>query len=209
MAIDKNWQDNFNPYDFDCHKEASNEWEHRRQENSTVGWIYLGVDVERAGEVKVGKTSGKLITRASSTENTRYTLYHAFKVRDGVSQAQIDKIEKDVHQTLSQHYERLNHYGSGDKSEWFKRKPDDPDPSVLTPHEVKEVVENRLLDKHWSSMYCYQDHDRDIGVIKGWQNDRLINNGTRAPYYASDLSSPPVSPECMTPPGCGLDCDCW
>jgi hypothetical protein len=209
MAVNKNWEDDFDESKFDCHKEAHNEWNRLRQENSTTGWIYIGVDIKRSSEVKVGETSGALGTRASSSHNPYYAPYHAFKVKEGVTHAEIKKIEHDVHEVLSRYYERINHFGSGEPTEWFKRRPSDPDNSVLTPLEIKEVVENRLLEKYTSSMDCYYDSERDMGVIKGWQNERLINNGTRAPYHPSDLSNPPVSLECLTPPGCGLDCDCW
>lgn len=66
-----------------------------------------------------------------------------------------------------------------------------------------------LSAKHGQHMNGYFCSDRDIDVINGWQNDKVLNNDFRKPFSVTDVSNAPVSPECYMPGGCGEDCDCW
>lgn len=199
MAINRNWEDDFNEDDFDDYKSAEVERERLRQENSTEWWIYIGVDTERDHEAKIGLTSGKLGTRASSAQNPRYTLIFAFKVKHGIGEPKLKEIEGAVIAMLETYYQRLRHRTTGRKTEWF----------VVNAHEMREVVHNFLYEHYSYYMNCYYCHEREIGVILSWQNDDLIHRRAISPYHARDLSNPPVSFECLTPPGCGANCDCW
>ncbi|WP_175875195.1 GIY-YIG nuclease family protein [Burkholderia sp. BCC0097] len=199
MTINKYWKDEFNEYDYDDFKSSQVEWERQRQQNSVVGWIYIGVDLERPGRAKIGLTTGELGTRASSPQNPFYTLFYAFKIKEGVSATKIHEIEDAAKQMLWQRYQRIVHIESGQLSEWF----------YVDPYELRELLRSFLYENYSMYMYCYHCSERDIGVIESWENNRLINGGDRIPYQPMDLSSPPVSSECLTPPGCGADCNCW
>jgi len=199
MVINKNWEDDFYEGDYDDYKSAHVERERLRQENSTVGWIYIGLDTRNRREAKVGLTSGALGTRASSTQNPHYALLCAFKVKDGVDSSIIKEIESAVHGMLEQRYARLKRVGTGRKTEWF----------VVNPFNVRQLVHDFLYENYNKFMHCYHCHERDMGIIYSWKNDQLINGGSRIPYQAADLSNPPIAFECSMPPGCGADCDCW
>ncbi|WP_152594601.1 hypothetical protein [Massilia sp. BSC265] len=204
MKIDRNWQAKFDWNAYDDYKEAWVEHDRLRQSNSLIGWIYIGIDTRRPGEVKVGKTTGELGTRASSTQNPYYTLFHAFKVKEGLAPHIIGSIEESTFAMLDGQYDRVTHWGSNKKSEWFKAR---PGRLLLSPEEMAEVVSEFLYQHYSSSMYCYYCPDRDIGVIHGWHNPLV--RGNLPPYQALDHSNPPVAFECYLPGGCGLDCNCW
>ncbi|MDN7999452.1 GIY-YIG nuclease family protein [Burkholderia multivorans] len=199
MPINKNWRNEFNEYDYDDFKSSEVERERLRQENSVIGWIYIGVDTDRPGKSKIGLTSGELGTRASSAQNPDYTLFCAFKIKEGVGIARIKAIEDAIKKMLSQRYRRQSHVESEELSEWF----------YVDPYELRELVHGFLYKKYSSDMHCYHCDERDIGVIHSWENNRLINGGQRIPYQPMDLSNPPVSSDCLTPPGCGADRECW
>ncbi|MEK6385778.1 MAG: GIY-YIG nuclease family protein [Paraburkholderia tropica] len=199
MTINKNWEDYFDYNDYDDYKAAEVERERLRQENSTDCWIYIGLDIRHNDQAKIGLTSGSLGTRASSSQNPYYTLLCAFKVKEGTNLIKLIEIESAVKEMLGSRYEIVRHYGSGMNSEWF----------CVNPYEMREVVHLFLYEQYGWYMNAYYCSDRDMGVINGWENTRLITGGKNSRYNARDLSDPPVSFECLTPPGCGADCDCW
>lgn len=199
MARNRKWEEEFDPDEYDDYKSAEVERERLRQENSTDCWIYIGLDIRHNDEAKIGLTSGKLGTRASSSQNPYYTLLCAFKVREGTSPAKLAEIENSVKKMLARNYDRIEHYGSQMKSEWFS----------VSPQEMREEVDFFLFENYGTYMDCYYCHDRGRGIINGWENTRLINGRRNLRYGPRDLSNPPVSFECLTPPGCGDDCDCW
>ena len=184
----------------DDFKSSQNELERLRQANSVTSWIYIGVDTQRPEEAKIGLTNNQLGTRASSPQNPYYTLYCAFKVKDGTSPQKLKEIESAIKKMLTANYIQIHHYGSGELSEIFK----------VSPKEMRDVVNNFLLENFRYSMLSYHCHERDIGVIEGWENKRYIHGGVNLPYQPNDLSNPPIWPECLTPPGCGEPgCKCW
>ncbi|WP_318482265.1 GIY-YIG nuclease family protein [Photobacterium leiognathi] len=175
------------------------EQERLRQENSTENWIYIGTDTQRPNMAKIGLTTGLLGTRASGSQNPFYTLYCAFKIKDGVDSKKVSEIEDSVKAFLSRLYECIPHETSGRRSEWF----------YVTPMEMRGLVHDFLYENFSWEMHCYHCNIRDVGVIYSWENAKLIGGFSRAPYQAQDLSSPPVDPNCYMPGGCGEDCDCW
>lgn len=184
-------------------RDYKSEWvaqESQRQANSVTSWIYVGVDTRDPSEAKIGLTGGQLGTRASSSQNPYYTLYRAFKVKDGTSAKDLENIETAIKVMLTQNYVAVPHYGSGKLSEVFK----------VSPQEMTEVVNDFLLEKFSYYMLCYHCHERDMGIIQGWENDKYLHGGLNVPYQPKDISNPPIAFECLTPPGCGdLDCKCW
>lgn len=184
-------------------RDYKSEWleqEGQRQAESVTSWIYVGVDTRHPDEAKIGLTGGQLGTRASSPQNPYYTLFRAFKVKDGTSREKLKEIETAIKEMLSANYEPVAHYGSGSFSEVYK----------VSPQEMTEVVNNYLLKRFGSYILWYYCDQRDIGVIEGWENDKYIRDGVNLSYKPRDLSSPPISLECLTPPGCGdPDCKCW
>lgn len=184
---------------FDDYKLDSLEQERLRQERSTIGWIYIGIDVARQNISKIGLTTDRLGTRASGSQNPYFALFCAFKIREGVSESKVHEIEDSVIKFLSQYYQRINHYSSCRYSEWF----------VVNAQEMRDCVHNFLYDQYSSEMYSYWCNDRDIGVIHSWENTQLLQAKLRPEYKASDLSSPPVDSNCYMPGGCGRDCNCW
>lgn len=199
MPINKYWQDDFNEHDYDDFKASEVERERLRQENSVDGWIYIGLNTQNLKEAKIGKTTGQLVTRSSSTGNRHYTLLCGFKVREGVSSETIDEIERATHDMLETQYERFNFPVSGRKSEWFG----------VNPFDARELVHDFLYKNFSYYMYGYHCAERDRGVIYSWQSDYVLNGGKNVAYQPRDLSNPPVAFECRMPPGCGEDCDCW
>lgn len=175
------------------------EQESFRQESSTENWIYIGTDIQRPNMAKIGLTTGLLGTRASGSQNPFYTLYCAFKIKDGVNPKKVSAIEDSVKKFLSELYECIPHETSGRPSEWF----------YVTPMEMRECVHDFLYKFFSWEMHCYHCHIRDIGVIYSWENSKFNGGASRTPYQAQDLSSPPVDPNCYMPGGCGADCDCW
>lgn len=199
MPIDKHWEDHFDEYAFYDYKTAHVERERLRQENSYIGWIYVGVCVERPDRAKIGLTTGELGTRASSPQNPSFALLCAFKVKEGTEPRIFKEIEGAAKDMLGKRYKRINHISSGLPSEWF----------YADPLEFRTVVHDFLYEMFDRYMDCYWCSDREFGVIRSWQNDRLLNGGHVVPYQANDLSNPPVAFECTMPPGCGEDCNCW
>lgn len=199
MAINKNWEDDFDPDNYDDYKSAEVERERLRQENSTDCWIYIGLDIRHNDEAKIGLTNGSLGTRASSSQNPYYTLLCAFKVKEGTDPTKLAEIESAVKAMLGSRYGVIRHYGSGLSSEWFR----------VSAQEMREVVHSFLYERYSWYMNSYYCSDRDMGIINGWENTRFINGRNNFRYSSRDLSNPPVSFDCLTPPGCGADCDCW
>jgi hypothetical protein len=171
--------------------------EHNRQFNSVESWIYIGIDTDRMGMAKVGLTSGKLQTRATSSQNPFYTLLVGFKVKVGVSSSEIKNIESAILIEVAKYYEPINHYNSGRRSEWF----------YGDPYEIRDFVHNFLYDKYYAKMNCYHCNIRDHGVIYGWENEWFIYGKNRNPYRVSDISNPPEHPDCFNYGGCG-DAEC-
>ncbi len=197
--MNSRWQDDFDPDAYDDHKMASVEWERLRQEHSVHCWIYIGTDIRHNDMAKIGLTAGELGTRASSSQNPYFTLLCAFKVKDGTSAFHLAEIERSVKAMLASEYEEIPHYGSQRASEWFR----------LSPEDMRELVHWFLYDRFSQYMDCYYCWDRDMVIIRGWENTRLIHGGVNQRYGTRDVSNPPISFECLTPPGCGEDCDCW
>jgi hypothetical protein len=178
------------------------EWsieEQLRQDGSNKNWIYIGADVERGDMAKIGLTTGQLGTRASGTQNIYYTLFCAFKIKDAVTSQQVKTIETEALQFLSEHYERLRHQTTGKLSEWYR----------VTPLEMKGAINDFLYLNFSKCMHCYYCDIRDAGIIHSWENKDYLQCGSRPKYRASDLSSPPIDPNCLNIGGCGRDCDCW
>ncbi|MES2018695.1 MAG: GIY-YIG nuclease family protein [Pseudomonadota bacterium] len=206
QKVDRNWEAKFDADMFDDYKESWVEQERLRQQNSTICWIYIGIDTQRSGEIKVGKTTGELGTRASSTQNPYYTVFHAFKIKHQSTAATIASIEASVFDMLDKKYVRIKHWGSSKPSEWFKVKPGASE--WLTPETLTDLIEIFLYELHSSHMYCYYCVTRGRGVIHGWRNPLI--KGNVPSYQATDLSSPPVSIECLMPGGCGDEnCHCF
>lgn len=197
--MSRDWEDDFNWDDYDDYKHAWVERERLRQENSTTGWIYVGVDIRHNNIAKIGLTTGSPATRASSSQNPFFVLLCAFKVKDGVDPKMVHQIEDAIICMLSISYKRINHVNSGRPSEWF----------YILPSEMRRIVHDFLYEKFSYYMHCYHCSERDIGVIYSWENARLLGHATSSPYRATDLSNPPIAFECLMPPGCGADCDCW
>lgn len=178
------------------------EWlenERLRQEQSIVNWIYIGVDTRFSSMAKIGLTTGTLGTRASGSQNPFYSLFCAFKIKEGVEPNIVNNIEYSAIDFLSQTYQRIRHVTTGRHSEWF----------YADPQEMRVLVHDFLYDRFKFHMHCYHCDERDIGVIQSWENRQLIYGSARNPYQANDLSFPPVDPACYMPGGCGADCDCW
>jgi len=91
----------------DDYKQAQVEQEQLRQERSTSGWIYIGVDVRQHSIAKIGYTGGSLGTRASGTQNPFYDLRYAFKIKEGVSDKTVRQIDSAVKRFLDRHYRRI------------------------------------------------------------------------------------------------------
>jgi len=199
MAINKHWELQFNWDSYADFKEGSVEYERQRQENSTVGWIYIGFDTQDNRIAKIGKTTNSLGTRAYSSGNTRYALLCAFKIQEGFNSDTVKRIEDAVKDFLWRRYERMKFVNSGEWSEWF----------VVTPSEMRAVVHDFLYEEFSTYMHCYFCPDRDVGVIYTWENTHLLGKGAASPYQAVDTSNPPPAFECSMPPGCGAECDCW
>lgn len=173
--------------------------ERLRQDNSTINWIYIGVDTGREGIAKIGLTTGSLGTRSNGTQNPFYALLCAFKIKEGVNDDRVAIIEDSVKKILSASYRCIPHKISGRLSEWF----------CVTPIEMRQHVHDFLYENFSREMHCYHCNIRDIGVICGWENPEFLQGRSRPRYQANDLSSPPVDPNCYMPGGCGENCDCW
>lgn len=199
MPIDKRWEDKFDADSFDDYKSAHVEHEALRQQNSNLGWIYIGVHKGRNDIAKIGMTAGALGTRASGTQNPFFALLCAFKVKEGVAPNVIEKIEDETIQVLESIFERIRHESSGRLSEWFYAEP-----AIF-----RKIVHDFLCENFSSHMYCYWCSERDICVIYSWENSGLLGRGATSPYGPDDLSNPPIAFECLMPPGCGADCQCW
>lgn len=197
--MSRNWGDDFDFNDHDDYKMTSCEWERLRQENSTNGWIYVGLDTRYDNMAKIGLTTGQLGTRASGSQNPFYALLCAFKIKEGVAPEKVSEIEGAVIAFLSQHYERIRHQTSGRFSEWF----------YVHPFEMRGVAYDFLTENYSWEMYGYHCFSRGIGVIYSWENKQLLSRAPRNPYQSNDLSSPPVDFACYMPGGCGADCNCW
>ena len=76
--------------------------------------IYIATDHTKPNMCKVGMTTRSVAIRMTETENPDYELHKSFEVN-----ADVRKIEVEVHNHLSLLYKRINHLASGRKSEWF------------------------------------------------------------------------------------------
>lgn len=199
MPIDKHWEEKFDDDKFDDYKAAIVERERLRQENSNLGWIYIGLCTLTPGIAKIGLTTGALGTRASGSQNPFYALLCAFKVKDGTEPRVFSQIESDAIGMLEGCYKRINHVTSGKKSEWF----------YADPTEFRKLVHDFLYEKYSLYLYCYYCSERDTGVIYSWENNYLVHGRSASSYQANDLSNPPIAFECQVPPGCGAECQCW
>lgn len=193
------WDEGFGEFGERDYKADWVERERVRQETSRLGWIYVGVCDRFPGMAKVGLTTGCLGTRASSAQNPFYTLLCAFKVKEGTPPDVFRKIEADTKRMLESMYRRECHVGSGLLSEWF----------YADPNELRSVVNNFLYENFSWHIHAYYCSERDIGVINSWENERFLYGRPTSAYVARDLSNPPIAFECLMPPGCGEDCDCW
>ena len=118
------------------------------------------------GIAKVVLTTGKLGTRASSSQNPYYTLLCAFKVKDGVTSNKIHEIESATIKMLENEYSRIDHKSSDRPSEWFK----------ADPSEMRGLVDD-FLGRHYSPyMHCY--HDSHEVVISTWVNNKYLHGST-------------------------------
>lgn len=171
----------------------------RREENSLDGWIYIGMDIRFDDIAKIGLTTGRLGTRASSSQNPFYALLCAFKIRETTSNQKISEIERSAISFLNQYYVRIDHYTSGEKSEWF----------YVNPYQMKDAIYNFLCENYFMDMYAHSCNQRNIDVIHSWENPNLLAKKSRPRYNALDLSNPPVDFNCYMPGGCGEDCNCW
>ena len=198
MTRDKNWEDNFNEYDYDDHKAAWVAKQELRQSNSIEWWIYIGIDINRENMAKIGLTSGTLSTRATSTQNPFYTIYCAFKVKEGTNEVQLKQIETAIINRLWKDFTREKHITTGRWTEWF----------YVSPQLMRVIVHEFLCENFSQFMNCYWCPDRGC-VINGWQNTERLHGRLNAPFHVSDISDQPVDFACLTPPGCGADCDCW
>lgn len=194
-----NWENDFSWNDQGDYKTAWCERERLRQENSTNGWIYVGLDTRYNNMAKIGLTTGQLGTRASGSQNPFYVLLCAFKIKEGIRPEKVEKIERAVIDVLSQSYQRICHQTSGRFSEWF----------YVNPLDMRVAVHDFLFDKYGGEMHGYYCSERELGVIYSWENKQFLHGASRNPYQANDLSSPPVDPACYMPGGCGADCNCW
>nr|WP_313093224.1 GIY-YIG nuclease family protein [Moraxella sp. CTOTU48268] len=171
--------------------------EYKRQYNSVKAWIYIGIDTDRMEMAKIGLTTGELQTRATSSQNPFYTLLVAFKVKVGIDSFQIAQIERAVLTEVAKHYDRIDHYNTGRRSEWF----------YGDPYEIRDFVQNFLYNEYSKEMNSYYCHIRDQGFINGWENELFLYGKTRNPYQVSDISKPPENPDCYNYGGCG-DTEC-
>lgn len=172
--------------------------EHNRQFSSTEAWIYIGIDTDRMDMFKIGLTTGKLNTRDTSSQNPFYTILTGFKVKVGISKSEIREIEQTVLTEVAECYERINLYNSGNVSEWFWGDP----------HEARDFVHDFLYESYSNKMNCYYCNIRDIGIIYGWENERILHGKNRKPYEVNDISNPPENPDCYNQGGCGdIDCE--
>ena len=197
--MNRDLEDDFNWDDYDDYKHAWVERERLRQESSLTGWIYIGVDTRHDNIAKIGLTTGSPATRASSSQNPFFVLLCAFKVKDGVAPKIVHNIENAIIEILSKNYRRICHVSSGRQSEWFH----------IIPSEMRWFVHDFLYERFNNYMNCYYCSERNVGVVKSWENSRLLGQGVSSPYRATDLSDPPINFDCFMPPGCGDNCDCW
>lgn len=191
--------DDFGNFPSRDYKTALLEEQQLREERSTTNWFYVGIDLEKSGRAKVGMTTNGLDTRERSSRNTDYELLRGFKVKHDTDEDTLRAIEKGAKEALDQQFERRVHSSTGKKSEWYNGDP----------NEIVKVAADYLSAKHGQHMNEYFCSDRDMDVINGWQNDKVLNNQSRKQFSVTDVSNPPVSAECYMPGGCGEDCDCW
>lgn len=200
MVKKMNWEENFDYNDYDDFKSAEVERERLKEVHSTQSWIYIGVDPERTHESKIGLTSNTLATRATGTQNTRYSLFYAFKAKHDVGEDRLAEIEGAIIAALERQYERLIHRTTRRKSEWF----------VVDAYEMRDAVYEILCKNYTYDMHAYYCDQREMWIFNSWQNLNLLYGKELPPYYAQDHSNPPIAFECLTPPGCGdRHCRCW
>ncbi|MEX0780844.1 MAG: GIY-YIG nuclease family protein [Balneolales bacterium] len=122
------------------------EWvenERLRQELSIVNWIYIGVDTRFSNMAKIGLTTSVLGTRASGSQNPFYSLFCAFKIKEGVRADVVKNIEDSIISLLSKNFQRISHVTTGRYSEWF----------YAAPQEMRVLVNDFLYDMFNSHMY--------------------------------------------------------
>lgn len=85
-------------------------------------WIYVGGDINKVGECKVGKTTRNLIDRHRSPQNTGFFIYAAFQIVSG----NVHEIESKLldHIQNFHGYQALRHFSTSGISECFAENPD-------------------------------------------------------------------------------------
>lgn len=194
--------------DIDDYKMHSVVTQQAREECSNQNVIYVAIDPTKSGQAKVGMTTNPLSTRDTSTGNPDQLMLHAFKVKHDIPRAQVKSIEDSIHDELERHgHARRPHATTGRDSEWFE----------VDPYKAVEIAESHLKDNFANDMKAFYCEEREFMVIDGYHNPiadmKISGKDTTGlkplPYAYTDISNPPISPECAMPPGCGADCDCW
>ena len=86
--------------------------ENLKQQMSTVGWIYIGIDIRQDNIAKIGLTTKSLATRAGCSQNPFYTLLCGFKIKHGVEPQKVHQIEAAVIEFLDGINQRISHYNT-------------------------------------------------------------------------------------------------
>lgn len=103
--------------------------------NHDDNWIYIGADVSKPSVSKIGKTTNKLRTRSTSSHNPNYLIYAAFQIKKGVD---LGPIELSIINYLWTDYSRIQHFSTGEYSEWFH----------TTPAVMLDAVVNKIIDDY-------------------------------------------------------------
>lgn len=131
--------------------------------DSGLNWIYIGADVNNKNWSKVGKTTKKLSTRSTGTQNPGYVLFCGFQIKRDFS---VHDIEEYLKEELAKYYETVDHYSTGELSEFF----------VCNPLEMRDAVMGMILNRFPSSV----EYDDEINIH--------MPNGCEVPvYYSCDI----------------------
>ncbi|MCF6459222.1 hypothetical protein [Pseudoalteromonas sp. MMG024] len=124
-----------------------------------MGWIYIGADNKDHNWSKLGKTTGELTTRHTSSQRPSYYIFMAFEVIRG----DVHRIESELIGYLDSLHgiERERHVSTGSKSECF----------LIGPYQMADIVKSFLLDKFPSSFY-FNNLTQDISYFES----QLANN---------------------------------
>lgn len=166
----------------------------RYQALSVENWIYVGVDVERPWEAKVGKTTGNMNTRSYGSQNPRYAIKYAFKLRspfplpDGASdevlreqkernRVRVSDIEDTVKEFLALHYRQIRHHSSGMLSEWF----------VADPNCLASMVAHCLNEHFPHEVIRVSDEYGETTMLECWENPALLKKSALPGYQERGL----------------------